>query len=152
MSNDLLHKRKPELEVFCGESIWVEIKARNESVLPGVFYSPRTSDANFLNGRNRNIEKALGISMNVIVLGDLNEDLLNHYVHCLKDVMLLNSLVNVISDPTRINSLLDPIIINDYLNFLDAGTIKVPAHISNHSATSIALSLHTNSLVIQPSW
>ena len=115
MSNDLLHKRKPELEVFCGESIWVEIKARNESVLPGVFYSPRTSDANFLNGRNRNIEKAFEISTNVIVLGDLNEDLLNPYVHCLKDVMLLNSLVNVISDPTRINSLLDPIIINDYL-------------------------------------
>ena len=141
MSNDLLHKRKPELKVFCDESIWVKIKARNESVLLGVFYSPRTSNANFLNGLNRNIEKALEISTNVIVLGDLNEDLLDPYVHGLKDVMLLNSLVNVISDPTRINSLLDPItcIINDDLNFLDAGTIKVPAPISDHSATFITL-------------
>ena len=103
MSNNLLHKRKPELEVFCDESIWVETKARNESVLLGVFYSPRTSDANFLNGRNRNIEKALEISTIVIVLGDLNEDLPNPNVHGLKDVMLLNSLVNVISDPTRSN-------------------------------------------------
>ena len=42
LSNDLFHKRKPELEVFCDESFWVEIKARNESVLLGVFYSPRT--------------------------------------------------------------------------------------------------------------
>ena len=139
LSNDLFHKRKPELEVFCDESIWVEIKARNESVLLGVFYSPRTSDANFLNGLNRNIEKALEISTNVIVLGDLNEDLLNPNVHGLKDVMILNSLVNVVSDPTRINALLDPIIINDDLTFLDAGTIKVPAHISDHSATFITL-------------
>ena len=64
LSNDLLHKRKPELEVFCDESIWVEIKARNESVLLGIFYSSGTSDANFLNGLNRNIEKALEISSN----------------------------------------------------------------------------------------
>ena len=139
LSNDLFHKRKPELEVFCDESIWVEIKARNDSVLLGVFYSPRTSDANFLNGLNRNIEKALEISTNVIVLGDLNEDLLNPNVYGLKDVMILNSLVNVVSDPTRINALLDPIIINDDLTFLDAGTIKVPAHISDHSATFITL-------------
>ena len=117
----------------------MEIKARNESVLLGVFYSPRTSDAKFLNGLNRNIEKALEISTNVIVLGDLNEDLLNPNVHGLKDVMILNSLVNVVSDPTRINALLDPIIINDDLTFLDAGTIKVPAHISDHSATFITL-------------
>ena len=120
--NDLFHKRKPELEVFCDESIWVEIKARNESVLLGVFYSPRTSDANFLNGLNQNIEKALEISTNVIVLGDLNEDLLNPNVHGLKDVMILNSLANVVSDPTRINALLDPIIINDDLTFFDAGS------------------------------
>ena len=51
----------------------------------------------------------------MIVLGDLNEDLLNPNVHGLKDVMILNSLVNVVSDPTRINALLDPIIINDDL-------------------------------------
>ena len=122
LSNDLLHKRKAELEIFCDESIWVENKARNKTVLLGIFYSPRTSDANFLNGLNRNIEKALEISTNVIVLGDLNEDLLNPNVHGLKDVMILNSLVNVVSDPTRINALLDPIIINDDLNFLDVGT------------------------------
>ena len=65
--------------------------------------------------------------------------MLNSNVHGLKDVMILNSLVNVVSDPTRINSLLDPIIINDDLNFLDGGTIKVPAHISDHSATFITL-------------
>ena len=113
MSNDLLHKQKPELEVFCDESIWVEIKARNELVMLSVFYSPLTSDENFLNGLYRNIEKALEISTNEIVLGDLNENLLNSNVQGLKDVILLNSLVNVVSDPSRIKALLDPVIINE---------------------------------------
>ena len=47
ISNDLLYNRKPELDVYCDESIWVEVKARNESILLGTFYSPRTSDAIF---------------------------------------------------------------------------------------------------------
>ena len=91
------------------------------------FCSPDTSDANFLNGLERNIEKALEISTNVIVLGDLNEDLLNSNVHGLKDVMLLNSLINAVSGPSRIT-------INDDLKFLDAlskfppisATIRLP--------------------------
>ena len=46
ISGDLLNNRRPELEIYCDESIWVEVKARNESFLLGVFYSPRTSDVN----------------------------------------------------------------------------------------------------------
>ena len=62
----------------------------------------------------------------MIVLGDLNEDLLNPNVHGLKDVMILNSLVNVVSDPTRINALLDPIIINDDLTLWMLALLKFP--------------------------
>ncbi|MCG8078095.1 MAG: hypothetical protein JAY75_17890 [Candidatus Thiodiazotropha taylori] len=47
VSNDLLHTRKPELEIYCDESIWIEIKMRKETFLLGTFYSPRTSDATF---------------------------------------------------------------------------------------------------------
>ena len=50
ISADLLHTRRPELEIYCDESIWVEVKARKESFLLGVFYSPRTSDVNFFDG------------------------------------------------------------------------------------------------------
>ena len=68
--------------------------------------------------------------------------------------MILNSLVSVVSDPTRINALLDPIVINDDLNFLEAGTIKVPAHISDHSATFITLPFQyePKSLYTQTGW
>ena len=54
-------------------------------------------------------------------------------------VMLLNSLTNVVNEPTRFNALLQPIVINEGLNFLDAGSFVVPDHISNHSATFITL-------------
>ena len=50
ISDGLLHKRRPELEIYCDESIWVEVRARNESFLLGLFYSPRTADANFFEG------------------------------------------------------------------------------------------------------
>ena len=139
ISDGLLHKRRPELEIYCDESIWVEVSARNESFLLGLFYSPRTADAIFFEGLNRNIEKAQEISPNITILGDLNEDLFNPNFHCLKDIMLLNSLINVVNEPTRLNALLDPIVINEDTNFLDAGTFTVPDHISDHSATYITL-------------
>ena len=40
----------------------------------------------------------------------MNEDLLNPYVHNLKDVLLLNSIHTIISEPTRQLALLYPII------------------------------------------
>ena len=43
--------------------------------------------------------------------------------------MLFNSLINVVNEPTRLNALLDPIVINEDLSFLDAGTFPVPNHI-----------------------
>ena len=49
--------------------------------------------------------------------------------------MLLNSLTNVINEPTRLNALLDPIVLKEDLNFLDPGTFTVPDHISDHLAT-----------------
>ena len=39
---------------------------------------------------NTNIEKALDITNNVIIVGDMNEDLLNPNVHNLKDILILN--------------------------------------------------------------
>ena len=40
----------------------------------------------------------------------MNEDLLNPNIHNLKDVLLLNSLHNIISEPTRQLALLDPLL------------------------------------------
>ena len=88
---------------------------------------------------NLNIERALEHSKNLIIVGDLNEDQLNPNFHNLKNVLLINSMSNVINEPTRQQALLDPIIIPEDLPFLDSGTIAVPANISDHKATYITL-------------
>ena len=104
-----------------------------------MFYSPRTSDANFFDSLNKNIEKALDIINNVIIVGDMNEDLLNSNVHNLKGILILNSLNNVISQPTRQHALLDPIIIHNYMSFLHHCILEIPPEISDHSATYLYL-------------
>ena len=134
---ELAHKRILGLKTFWNESLWVEIKVNKESYLIGLFYSPRTADPIFFDALNKNIEKALDITSNIITLGDMNEDLLNSRLHYLKDVLLLNSLQNIIDEPTRQLALLDPIILHADMSPLNQGIIKVPAEISDHSATFV---------------
>ena len=139
LSKNILHERISQLEVFCDESIWVKVKRGTENVLLGVFYSPKTADATFFEKMNRNIELAYTLSSKIIIIGDLNEDLYNPMFHNLKDVMLINSLKNVIENPTRVQALLDPIIIPIDMPYLDADTILVPSNISDHKATCISI-------------
>ena len=47
INSELIHTRKRDLEIFCNESIWVEIKVNNLSYLLGLFYSPKTADTQF---------------------------------------------------------------------------------------------------------
>ena len=72
-----------------------------------------------------------------MILGDMNEDLLNPNMHNLKDVLLLNSLHNIISEPTRQLALLDPIIVHEDMSTLSQGIIQVPNEISDHCATYV---------------
>ena len=48
-----------------------------DTYLIGLFYSPTTADSVVFDNFNANIEKASEISSNLILVGDLNEDLLN---------------------------------------------------------------------------
>ena len=100
---------------------------------------PYTADVQFINNLNSNIEKALEHSKNLIIVGDLNEDLPNPNFHNLKDVLLINSMMNVITEPTRQQAMLDPVIIPEALPFLDSGSLDVPDRISDHKATYITL-------------
>ena len=103
------------------------------------FYSPTTSNSQFFNSLNINIEKASEYSKNLILVGDLNEDLLNPNFHNLKDLIIINSMTNVITETTRQQAILDPVIIPEDLPFLDSGTIEVPNNISDYKATYIKL-------------
>ena len=108
----------------------------------GLFYSPTTADSIFFNNFNTNIENASEISRNLILVGDLNEDLLNTNYHNLRDILLINSMENVINVATRNNAILDPIIIYDDMPYPDSGVIDTPNHISDHKATFLIIPFH----------
>lgn len=78
-------------------------------------------------------------SPNIVILGDLNEDLLNENYRHLHDVLLTNSLQNIITESTRGRALLNPIIAPEDLTVYDSGTISNPTQISDHSATFLIL-------------
>ena len=65
--------------------------------------------------KNINIERAIDKNPNIVLLGDLNENLLN-----LKHVILINNLENIIKELTRITpntaTLLDRILISKDLD------------------------------------
>ena len=69
----------------------------------------------------------------------MNEDLFNTNMHHLKDVLLLNSLHNIISEPTRQLALLDPIILHDDMSPLNKGINNVPPDISDHCRLVLSL-------------
>ena len=102
------------------------------------FYNPRTADVIFFDNLSLNIEKALEVSKNIIIVGDLNEDLNNRNFHNLSDILIVNSLTNTVISPTRQQALLDPIIITDDVSYLD----DIPEYISNHQATYIIMPTH----------
>ena len=127
------------LEIFCDECIWFKVKQNNQFYLFGIFYSPKTSDKLFFQRLNNNLESAMDISKNNIIMGDFNEDLLNSNNQNLKNVLLINSLNNVITAPTRDRALLDPVLTSFDQTVLDSGILQVPPEISDHCATFITI-------------
>ena len=81
----------------------------------------------------------MDISKNIVVVGDFTDDLLNDNKHYLKDVLLINSLQNVINVPTRGHTLLDPILVPLEYSVLDKGVFELPALISDHKATFLTI-------------
>ena len=69
----------------------------------------------------------------------MNEDLFNPNMHNLKDVLLINSLHNIIPEPTRQLSSIDPIVLHENMPPLNQGIINVPSEISNHCPTCVYL-------------
>ena len=63
----------------------------------------------FFDRLNLNIEKAHECSKNIILVGDLNEDMLNPNYHNLKDLILINNMKNVINESTRQQATGNPI-------------------------------------------
>ena len=74
---------------------------------------------------NVRIERAMEVNLNIVVLGDVNENLLNNNITNLKNIILFNNLDNVIKEPTRITAtsttLIDPILVSNSFGNYKAG-------------------------------
>ena len=67
--------------IFWNESLWVGINVNRDIYLIGLFYSQRTADAIFFDSINKIIEKANATTTNIIILGNINEDILYPNMH-----------------------------------------------------------------------
>ena len=77
LNSDLAHVRRPDPEILL--------------LRIDMFLSPKTADVNFFNQMNLSIEKAYDVTKNLIIVGDLNEDLLSPNFHNLQNILLINS-------------------------------------------------------------
>ena len=71
-------------------------------------------------------------------------DLLNPNYRNLRDIMLINSLQNIITNPIRQDAVLDPIVIPDDMHYLDAGILSIPDNISDPKVTYLILPFQYN--------
>ena len=104
---------------------------------------------------NISIERAFDVNPNIIIMGDLNENLLNINNINLRNILLLNNLENIIVEPTRItptsSTLIDPVIV---YNNIVSGCLDIENRISDHKATFIYLesNLKNNACISRKVW
>ncbi len=143
VSDHLLSEREPNLEIFCDECIWLKVKTNCEKYFLCTLYRQPSSSVDFWEALNRNLETAIDSTNKIIMVGDVNEDQLNERNHKLKDILILNSLKNIITSPTRItdtsSTLIDPIIVDQDQAIIKSDVLPIPNDISDHSATLIIL-------------
>jgi hypothetical protein len=142
VSLNLISNRIRELEDILNESIWIEVKLKSESFIIGNLYRPPHYNAVFWEKLNVCLEPASERNQSIIIVGDINENQLNHTYSKFKEILHLNNMINminVITEPTRVTNrsqtLIDPIAVIRDILVNDSGIHKTPRNISDHFAT-----------------
>lgn len=128
--------RRPDLELEMLECIWVEIKPMNsKSFLVAHIYRPPNSTIQWNDLFEESLEKALGLELEMYILGDFNRDLLNDHVkNSWLDYAESFGLTQIIEDATRVTNssktLIDHIYCNvrENVTFIDVPKIGLSDH------------------------
>ena len=143
ISNSFYSRRRHDLENCSVHSIWVEVKYRAKAFLLCTVYRSQNAPTAFWDHFNTSVERAYESNESVIIVGDLNQNPQKPNENKLTNIMSLNNLTNVIRKPTRItrnsSTLLDPIIVSDQINVIQADTLDVDSSLSDHKATTVLL-------------
>ena len=103
LKNNLVYKRRADLEPCGIECLWLEILLNSKSILLGVFYRPPNSNSKTL----KDIENSIGLASDsglehIIVTGDFNCNMLSELQKRKIDpICTQNNLTNIINEPTH---------------------------------------------------
>ncbi len=136
-------RRLTDLEAILPESIWVEIKDKSNKYFICNVYRPPNYSVEFWHKLNVCIESASELTNQIVIVGDINEDQLNPTNTKLRNILMINNMRNIITEPTRITehsqTLIDPISVTENIFIYDSGVINSPAEISDHRGTYVYL-------------
>lgn len=138
--------RRIDLEHEHIECMWFELRTKLHSILINVTYrSERQAHVYFWQYYEEMIKIAHDENNNIICLGDLNKDFQRELPHSIKDIFLLNGLVNLINKPTRFDTrtgnstLIDPVFVTDTVPVIDCDTLPIDRLISDHDGTYVSI-------------
>ena len=105
IKNNIFYKHRPDLENAELENIWLEIRSLKNKYLLGHFYRPPNATSDFWEKFDSTIEKAAEENIDLIILGDFNQDILkiNSNSPFLRILSKYN-LQNIINEPTRVTN------------------------------------------------
>ena len=119
------------------EHIWLEVKQSKQSILICMLYRPPSAKVCCRDILSNNIEKALSINQNVVIMGDFNCDMLNtddYSNNWVTDMCTLFHLNQLILNPTRITpsscTLIDLILTS--VSEFHQNTKVIPVTLSDH--------------------
>lgn len=105
VKNNIYCRRRDDLEDIYCENIWLEVQSLKKKFLIGLFYRPPNSTIEFWDSFESNIEKASDLNLDLLILGDFNQDILNLNPSChIYRIMSKFNLHNIINQPTRITA------------------------------------------------
>ena len=105
IKNNIFYKHRPDLENAELENIWLEIRSLKNKYLLGHFYRPPNATSDFWEKFDSTIEKTVEENIDLIILGDFNQDILkiNSNSPFLRILSKYN-LQNIINEPTRVTN------------------------------------------------
>ena len=101
VKDNLICKHRPDLSLTNLEAVWIETKLNQETILIGSFYRPPNANVAYWDLIDNSIKLAMNTPHKIVILGDFNADCKYTIPGHLLRVMHLNSLHQVVTEPTR---------------------------------------------------
>lgn len=153
LAPNIVYKRLTDLEItnMIGiECMWLELRINQKKLIFGTFYRNPALPVLSWDHISNNIDAVVsryGVD-NVLIMGDLNQDLLNPNLNHLKDIINSFAFCQLVTEPTRVTptskTLLDPLICGVVTaNLITNVTVSAP-FCSDHSPVSADLLFEAN--------